>query len=113
MGSATGYPSTPTSKIVGSTIGFGSAAAIVGDIDSDGLPDLAVSSPYDGNGVVFIFKGRHPWPNSLQQSAADYTIQAGTGFEGATNGSGLAGIGDYNADGIDDIAIGAPLYGGT
>jgi len=112
MGSATGYPSTPTSKIVGSQVGFGSSAAIVGDIDSDGLPDLAVGSPNDGNGKVFVFKGRHPWPTSLQQSAADYIIQAGTGFEGSTNGAALAGAGDYNADGIDDLAIGAPLYGG-
>jgi len=113
MGSATGYPSTPTSKITGSTVGFGSSAAIVGDIDSDGLPDLAVGSPNEGNGVVFIFKGRRPWPASLQQSAADYVIQAGAGFEGSLNGSGLAGVGDYNGDGVDDIGIGAPLYGGT
>ena len=112
MGSSTGYPSTPTSKIVGSTLGFGSSAAIVGDIDSDGLPDLAVGSPNSGNGTVFIFKGRHPWPGSLQQSAADYVIQAGTGFEASTNGAALAAAGDYNADGIDDIAIGAPAYDG-
>lgn len=113
MGSATGYPSAPTSKITGSTVGFGSSAAIVGDIDSDGLPDLAVGSPNEGNGVVFIFKGRRPWPSSLQQSAADYVIQAGTGFEGSLNSSGLAGVGDYNGDGVVDIGIGAPLYGGT
>jgi VCBS repeat protein/FG-GAP repeat protein len=113
MGSAAGYASTPTSKIVGSTVGFGSSAAIVGDIDSDGLPDLAVGSPNDGNGVVFIFKGRRPWPSSLQQSAADYVIQAGSGFEASLNGSSVAGIGDYNGDGVDDIAIGAALYGGN
>jgi len=112
MGSATGYPSTPTSKIVGSTIGFGSAAAIVGDIDSDGLPDLAVGSPNDGNGTVYIFKGRHPWPASLQQSAADYVIQAGTGFSASLNGYSVARVGDFNGDGVDDIGIGAPTYGG-
>jgi hypothetical protein len=114
MGSANGYPSTPTSKITGSTVGFGSSAAIVGDIDSDGLPDLAVGSPGEGNGVVFIFKGRRPWPSSLQQSAADYLIQTtGTEFSGSRNGSSVAGVGDYNGDGVADIGIGAPLYNGA
>lgn len=110
-GSAAGYPSTPTSKIVGSTIGFGSSVAVIGDIDSDGLADLAVGSPFDGNGVVYIFKGRSPWPSSLQQSAADYVVQApGADFSGALNGFKLARVGDFNGDSIDDFAIGAPSY---
>jgi hypothetical protein len=114
MGSATGYANAPTSKITGSTIGFGSGAAVVGDIDSDGLADLAVASPNEGNGVVFIFKGRHPWPSSLQQGAADYVIQAlGADFSGSRNGASVAGVGDYNGDGIDDFGVGATLYGGT
>jgi len=111
MGSATGYASTPTSKVVGSTIGFGSSAMIVGDIDSDGLPDLAIGSPNEGNGSVYIFKGRHPWPSSLQQSNADYVVQASTAFVGA-NGFSLARVGDFNGDGVDDMAIGAPSYAG-
>jgi len=113
MGSANGYTNTPTAKITGSTAGFGAAAQIIGDIDSDGLPDLAVGSPGDGNGAVFIFKGRRPWPSSLQQSAADYVIQAGTGFDASRNGGNITAVGDYNGDGIDDFAVGASLYGGT
>jgi len=112
MGSATGYSATPTSKIVGSTIGFGSSATIVGDIDSDGLPDLAVGSPNEGNGVVYVFKGRHPWPASLQQNSADYIIQASTGFEGAANGFSVGRVGDFNNDGVEDIGIGAPGFNG-
>ncbi|HKO48357.1 MAG TPA: integrin alpha [Polyangiaceae bacterium] len=115
MGSATGYPSVPTAKIVGSTVGFGLGVAVIGDIDSDGLSELAVGSPFDGNGTVYIFKGRQPWPASLQQSAADYIVQTGTGveFSGALNGFSVARVGDFNADGIDDFAIGAPTYEGT
>lgn len=112
MGSASGYAATPTSKLVGSTVGFGSSAAIVGDIDSDGLPDLAIGSPNEGNGVVYVFKGRQPWPASLQQTNADYVVQAGTGFEAATNGFSVGRVGDFNNDGVDDFAVGAPQYNG-
>ncbi len=112
MGSATGYPSTPTSTIVGSSVGFGIGASIVGDIDSDGLPDLAIGSPFEGNGTVSIFKGRHPWPATLQQSSADYVVQAGSGFESALNGFTIAPLGDYNADNVDDFAVGALRYNG-
>jgi hypothetical protein len=113
MGSATGYPSTPTATILGSTIGFGRSVAVVGDIDSDGLPDLAVSSPLEGAGNVYIFKGQHPWPTLLRQTDADYVVQAGADFSGSFNGFSLARLGDFNNDGVDDFAIGAPQYSGT
>jgi integrin alpha 8 len=40
---------------------FGFAAANLGDLNSDGLQDFAVSAPYDGEdlqGKVFVFLGR-------------------------------------------------------
>lgn len=113
MGSATGYPSNPTATIVGSTIGFGRSATVVGDIDSDGLPDLAVGSPLDGGGTVYIFKGKHPWPASLQQANADYIVQGGVGFSGSQNGFTITRLGDFNGDATDDFAVAAPFYGGS
>jgi hypothetical protein len=111
MGSATGYPTSPTATIAGSTTGFGRSATIIGDIDSDGLPDLAIGSPLDGSGTVYIFKGRHPWPTSLQQSNADYVVQTGGAFAGSFNGFTIARLGDFNGDSIDDFAVAAPFYG--
>ena len=29
----------------------------IGDVDSDGYSDIAVSAPYVGDGVVYIFRG--------------------------------------------------------
>src|SRR6185369_3520520 len=61
----------------------------------------------------YVFKGRRPWPSSLQQSNADYVVQAvGSLFSGAANGFSLSGVGDFNGDGVDDFAMGAPGYNG-
>ena len=112
MGSVTGYPSSPTATIAGATVGFGRSATIVGDIDSDGLPDLAIGSSSDGGGTIYIFKGRHAWPASLQQSNADYIVQTASDFAGSQNGFTVTRLGDFNADGVDDFAVAAPFYGG-
>jgi len=112
MGSATGYPSSPTATIVGSTVGFGRSVTVIGDIDSDGFPDLAIGAPLDGSGAVYIFKGRQaPWPTSLQQSNANYVVQAGAAFSGSLNGFTIRRLGDFNGDGVDDFAVSAPFYG--
>jgi len=125
MGSPSGYPSIPSATIEGVPIipppctgpdlncaSFGRAAKIIGDIDSDGLPDLAIGSTVEnGTGNVYIFKGRHPWPTLLHESDADYVVRATTGFSGAHHGLDIARLGDVNADGIDDFAVSAPLYG--
>jgi len=110
MGSATGYSNTPSTTISGATVGFGRSATIVGDIDSDGLADLAIGSSADGGGTVYIFKGRAAWPSSLQQTSADYVVQGLTGFSGSHNGFTIKRLGDFNADGIDDFAVAAPFY---
>lgn len=36
---------------------FGLAVENIGDIDSDGYTDIAVSAPYVGDGMVYIFRG--------------------------------------------------------
>lgn len=36
---------------------FGLAVENIGDIDLDGLSDVAVSAPYEGEGVVYIYRG--------------------------------------------------------
>ena len=36
---------------------FGLAVENIGDVDLDGLEDIAVSAPYQDDGVVYIFRG--------------------------------------------------------
>ena len=79
MGAAAGYPATPTVTFTGAASGFGSAIANAGDIDGDGLADIAITSPNDGTGRVYIFsrKSRPGIVGDHDQLAVDVDGHAG------------------------------------
>ena len=79
---------------------FGSALAIAGDVDGDGLADLAVSAPGDGAGRVYLYTGR---AGAAPQKLARFDGPDGPdGRFGATLSSD-----DVDGDGRSDLAIGA------
>ena len=102
--------------------GHGALVKPVGDIDGDGYEDFGSGAIYSdisgtNSGALFIFSGEaSPIPASTHD--ASVTI-VGAGEPEELFGSGLAGLGDYDLDGTDDIIVGSftgtssASYGGT
>jgi len=99
---------------------FGSAIANIGDLDDDGIIELAVGAPQDDDGgqdrgatwILFM--------DDNGEVRSEIKISSGNNFDGNLSdgdqfGSAVADIGDLDGDGINDITVGAPLDndGGT
>jgi hypothetical protein len=93
---------------------FGAAVAGIGDLDNNGVPDLAVGVPGDNKGgpdrgSVWIFFLDVDGKILQQQKIAHDTGGFGKNLsDGDRFGSAVATIGDMNGDGIPDLAAGAP-----
>ncbi|MCP4962118.1 MAG: hypothetical protein GY925_22965, partial [Actinomycetia bacterium] len=92
---------------------FGVSTASIGDLDGDGIVDIAVGAFYDddggsGRGAVYVL-----FLNADGTVKAEQKISSTTG--GLTGpldntdlfGQSVAGVGDVDGDGIVDVAVGA------
>ncbi len=100
---------------------FGSAITNIGDLEGDGVTDLAVGAPFDDDngenrGAVWILfmdsDGRVDIHQKISDTAGNFD---GELDDGDQFGSAVAALGDLNSDGFLDLAVGSPLDddGGT
>ena len=95
-----------------SSLGLGQGAEGLGDINGDGYDDLALSSAYEssGAGVTYIYYGTSTgWATTPAYTVADVTV---TGPGSGDNFIWPRALGDLDADGHDDFAIGGDEYDG-
>ena len=90
----------------------GRSVDVAGDMDGDGVDDVVVGANYaygdeSRAGQAYVVFGPAAWYKSLSSPDATFNGER----ENAYAGYDVAGAGDTNGDGLDDILIGA--YGDT
>jgi hypothetical protein len=106
------FPS-PGFKIHGSAAQSlaGKALSVVGDLDGDGMNELAIGAPgYMQTGAVFIVRGA-PRGQDVNLTAFDGPTTDGVkwvGEAGSLFGMSVSAAADFDGDGLADVIVGAP-----
>jgi hypothetical protein len=93
---------------------FGAAITVLGDLDNDDIPDLAIGAPgdddraIDAGAVWILFMNADGTVKSEQKISANSGSFDGRLTGGDSFGRALTNLGDLNGGGIVDIAVGAP-----
>jgi hypothetical protein len=85
---------------------IGASLSGIGDFNNDGYDDLIIGAPGAGNGsgVTYLIHGS----NTILNGPITIGAPTQTGTTLAGYGQTVRGIGDFNGDGFQDYAVGAP-----
>uniref|UniRef100_A0A8D1WNK6 Integrin alpha-7 n=1 Tax=Sus scrofa TaxID=9823 RepID=A0A8D1WNK6_PIG len=81
---------------------FGISLAVLGDLNQDGFPDIAVGAPFDGDGKVFIYHG-----SSLGVVAKPSQVLEGEAVGIKSFGYSLSGGLDVDGNHYPDLLVGS------
>lgn len=98
---------------------FGTSVGLIGDVDGDGVQDIAVGAPFDKDGlppgsgsflgaVWILFMNTDGTVAGHQKISMEEGGFTGPIASNGNFGEAVAGIGDLDGDGVPDIAVGAP-----
>ena len=90
---------------------FGSDVSNLGDLDGDGVQDIAVGEPVNGdggasNGVVWILNLNTNGGVKSSYKINESRFGNGDELSGDAFGYSVANLGDLDGDGVQDIAVG-------
>ncbi|XP_026633835.1 integrin alpha-7 isoform X4 [Microtus ochrogaster] len=81
---------------------FGISLAVLGDLNQDGFPDIAVGAPFDGDGKVFIYHG-----SSLGVVVKPSQVLEGEAVDIKSFGYSLSGGLDVDENYYPDLLVGS------
>lgn len=81
---------------------FGISLAVLGDVNQDGFPDIAVGAPFDGDGKVFIYHG-----SSLGVVIKPSQVLEGEAVSIKSFGYSLSGGLDVDGNHYPDLLVGS------